>query len=222
MPLGIVSDKDFESELSNSGVGHIQTPNKEEDSEQRPSNLNHANPTDEIPDNPITTSDVLQMKSVGRLPDVNNVPQSLRKILGETVVTEGLASAKQLVSSLVPNGISQPTLSTYATGNISRGEHESKEAEDLRQYVNGRKTKISKKALNRLNLAVSLLDEQKLLGCNAETLTNVAKGMAQVVKHMEPSENKSEEKKDPVQFHFYAPQVRNENHYDVVVAKDNY
>ncbi len=194
MPLGIVSDKDFDIERNNSDV-LINDRNAEKDS-------------------PIVTSDVLIMPNVGRDKDVPNVPQSLRKVIGETAATEGLKSAMHLASSM---GISQPTTSTYARGEISPGNTN----EDLLSHINNRKTKISKKALNKLNLALNNLDETKLLGCDAKELSSVAKDMASVVNAMEPKQ--SEDKaKEPVQFHFYAPQVRNENHYETVVAKDNY
>ena len=194
MPLGIVSDTDFDKERNNSDV-LINDKNAEKDS-------------------PIVTSDVLIMPNVGRDRDVPNVPQSLRKVLGETVATEGLKSAMHLASSM---GISQPTASTYARGEVSPGTTD----EDLLSHINNRKTKISKKALNKLNLALNNLDETKLLGCDAKELSSVAKDMASVVNAMEPK-SVGETTKDPVQFHFYAPQVRNENHYETVVAKDNY
>ncbi len=195
MPLGIVSDKDFEIEKQNSEVNH-------------PSKITN------VEDKPIVTSDVIIMPSVGRDNGVPNVPQSLRKILGETVATEGLKSAMQLADGL---GISQPTLSTYARGEVSPGVTNT----DLTAHINNRKTKISKRALNKLNMALNHIDEQKLLGCDAKELSSVAKDMAHVVNAMSPKDSESA-KTEPVQFHFYAPQVRNENHYETVVAKDNY
>lgn len=212
MALGIVSNEDFESEVNNSSVdygnnsidyGNTNIPNKSESD------------SDSDKSSPVVTSDVIIQKNPGRHPEVSNIPQSLRKILGETTAVEGLARGKELANAL--GVISQPTLSTYARGEVSRGVVN----EDMTNYLNGRKTKISKRALNKLNLAISLIDETKLIGCEAKELSSVAKDMAIVAKQMEPSEKK-EEQKDPVQFHFYAPQIRNENHYEVVNAKDAY
>lgn len=214
MPLGIVSDSDFESEINNSGVDIINsTVNKNEvTSEPRTSN-----PSSELiqEENPIITSDVLTMKRVGRHNDVNNVPMSLRKVLSEEHAVNGFQNAKKLADSL--GGLSQPTLSTYGRGQVSNGQSN----DDMLNYLNGRKTKISKRALNKLNLALSLIDEDKMLGCDVKELSSVAKDMAIVAKQMEPSV-KEDEKKDPVQFHFYSPTIKQENHYDTVVAKDNY
>jgi len=215
MPLGIVSDKDFEKEILNNGVDVIKN-------NTIPKEPRASLPTLEIPsnpevqeDNPIITSDVLTMKRVGRHNDVDNVPMSLRKVLGEEHAIHGLKSAQSLANSL--GGLSQPTLSTYGRGQVSNGQSN----DEMLTYINSRKTKISKRALNKLNLALSLIDDQKLMPLKATELSTVAKDMAIVAKQMEPSV-KEDEKKDPVQFIMYAPQIRNENNYEVVQAKDNY
>ena len=197
MPLGIVSDKEFDSERINSDVSH--TIERNEDTEKS---------------TPVVTSDVLTLPSVGRDRDVPNVPQSLRKMIGEEVATNGLKSAMKFASSL---GISQPTASTYARGEVSPGTTNP----DLLQHINNRKTKISKKALNKLSMALNHLDDSKLLGCDAKELSSVAKDMAAVVNSMSPKEAESVNPQN-AQFHFYAPQIRNEKHYETVVAKDNY
>lgn len=221
MGLGIISDRDFESEIQNSSVDYqsnINSDNQFNPDSNSDTDTNSDTNTDKT--SPATIPTIQPILNPGRHTDVNNVPQSLRKILGEEVATNGLRSAMHLAESLGGHGISQPTLSTYGRGEISPN-HKSDKSNELFEYVNGRKTKITKRALNKLNLAMSLIDEEKLLGCDANELTNVAKGMAQVVKHMEPDKSDNE-KKDPVQFHFYAPQIRNEQHYEVVRAKDNY
>lgn len=219
MPLGIVSDEDFNKELENNSVDYSNS-NNSSNSKSEPRTFNNTDnlPTDnDIVSGEIVTSDVLQMKSRGRIPEVPNVPQSLRKILGEEHAINGLKSAQHLADSLIPRGLSQPTLSTYGRGQVSNGVPN----DDMLNHINGRKIKISKRALNKLNMAVSMIDEQKLLGCDAKELSSVAKDMAIVAKQMEPSVS-DDRKSEPVQFHFYAPQIKNEHHYETVVAKDNY
>lgn len=203
MPLGIVSDSDFESEINNSSTERV---------------VENTIPME--PCAPELTGDVLEMPTPGRHNDVTNIPQSLRKILGEEVAVNGLSSAMKLAESLGGHGISQPTLSTYGRGEISPNKKSSQQ-EDLLNHISSRKTKISKKALNKINLAMSLMDEQKLLGCDAKELSAIAKDMASVAKSMEPKE-REDGKAEPVQFHFYAPQLKQENHYETVTAKDNY
>ena len=219
MPLGIMSNKEFESERLNSDNSYINEHTKQDIIEQN--NITPRAP-EQAPQNPdpIITSDILTIKSAGRHNDVNNIPQSLRKILGEEVAINGLASAKLLAESL--GGISQPTLNTYARGEISPGQN-SNESNELLAYVNQRKTKITKKALNKINLAMTLIDEDKLSECNALQLSQVAQSMSNVVRNMEPTRQNTDDKKDNnVQFHFYAPQIKNEQHYEVVTAKDNF
>ena len=205
MPLGIVNDQEFEQEINNSSV--------DSNNYDKP---RASNPTTVITSDSLPEIEILP--SVGRTPEVSNVPQSLRKILGEEVAVNGLRSARQLADSL--GGISQPTLSTYGRGEVSpNGKND--QDNDLTNYINGRKGKITKKALHKINLALSLMDETKLMGCDAKELSSVAKDMSVVVKQMEPTV-KEEEKKDPVQFHFYSPVIKQENHYETVTAKDNY
>ena len=193
MPLGIVNNQDFEKELTNSNPDYVQPR----------------------PPKPTIEAEIKELPTVGRTPEVPNVPQSLRKILGETHATEGLQAAKQLASSI--RGISQPTLSAYGNGKVSPG----KVNDDLINYLNERKTKISKRALNKINMALTLMDEEKMSEADAKELSSIAKDMSIVVKQMEPTE-RDDKKSEPVQFHFYAPQVKQENHYETVVAKDNY
>jgi len=199
MPLGIVSPEEFEKEKNNSLVDITS---------RKP------NPEDSDITMPIVTSDVLQSPGVGRDLGVPNVPQSLRKILGEATAVEGLRSAMELAKGF---GISQPTASTYARGEVSPGTKN----QDLLHHINSKKTKISKRALGKLNMALNHIDDTKLQSCDAVELSNIAKNMAAVSNQMTP-DNGDGVKPDPVQFHFYAPQVRQENHYETVTAKDNY
>ena len=213
MPLGIVSDEDFEIERSNSDASHVNDSFNESTNQSEPRASNSMG--DDSIDGQVITSEILTMHEHGRHKGDLNVPDSLRKIIGETASIEGYSAGKQLASSL---GISPSQVSAYSKGNNSSVGYAN---DDVINHLNGRKTKITKKALNKLSLAISLIDDEKLMGLKARDLSGVAKDMAQVVKHMEP-EKREDEKSEPVQFIMYAPQIRNENHYDTVVAKDNY
>lgn len=204
MPLGIVSDKDFFNEI-------------EEDSDIKPrtSNIDIENAT---PSTAIV-GEVLDFPTVGRHSDIPDIPISLKKILAETHAIEGLSRAQELANSF--GGLSQPTLSTLGSGNTSRGTHKSRAGNSLVEHLNNRKTKISNRALNKINLALAHMTEDKFEDLEMRELATIAKDMSVVAKQMEPTKI-DEGHKDPVQFHFYSPQVRTENHYDVVVAKDNY
>jgi hypothetical protein len=204
MPLGIVSNRDFELERNNS------------DPEIRQHNNNNIPRTSH---EPVITGEVINNPTVGRTPEVPDIPISLKKIIGETHAIEGFQRAKELADSF--GGLSQPTLSTLGNGSTSRGTHKSRAGNELVEHINNRKTKISNKALNKINLALANMNEDKFAEADLKELSAVAKDMAVVVGQMAPKE-KDDAKVEPVQFHFYAPTVRNEQHYEVIVAKDNY
>lgn len=213
MPLGIISDEEFNKEIENSGQSNHNEKKIDFDNSTNTGLDYHDTNQPRTPETMI-----VEMPGVGRHPEVGNVPQSLRKLLGEEVAINGLKSAMHLANSV--GGLSQPTLSSYGSGNISRN-NPSSDGDDLTNYLNNRKSKITKKALNKLTLVMSMIDEEKLLGCDAKELSTIAKDMATVSKQMEPTV-KEAEKKEPVQFIMYAPQIKNEQHYETIAAKDNF
>ena len=243
MPLGIVSNRDFELERMNSDAtvlsevnGHTidfesddtkpeEDDKKSDDAEDiECSNVSRrapVTPFDDVKIPEIVTSDMIRNPmGAGRMKDVSNVPQSLRKIIAEESVTNGNKSAKSLINGLGVT-LSDATISTYKSGNVSPSNGVSIKDTDLLEYINQRKGKLGKKALNKLNLALLHLDEAKMSGLDAKELSGVAKDMAIIVDKMQPTK-RDEEKVAPVQFVIMAPQINNESHYQVVKAKDNY
>lgn len=242
MPLGIVSNRDFELERANSDSTHEvhngQTIDFDESVNDESTDVTKDDSKDEvdlecknkesiksnetsaalIPE--IVTSDMIPGKRVGRHESVTNVPQSLRKIIAEESIEHGNKSAKNLLSNLGVT-LSDPTISTYKSGNISPSNGASVSDNDLLEYINTRKSKLGKKALNKLSLALTHIDEAKLSGLEARDLSAVAKDMAIIVDKMQPTK-RDEEKVAPVQFVIMAPQINNESHYQTVTAKDNY
>jgi len=208
MPLGQVSNEDFESEVKNSSNQRLERP------------VSNVNVPDMAPvvEGEVVTSDVLIKKHHphGRNEGDVNVPQSLRKLIGDTANMEGRQSALHLANEF---GISSSSASSYTNPNNSALSESNKV--DISSFLTNRKNKISKRAINKLNLAISMINEDKLKESSARDLSTIAKDMAQVVKHMEPDKEQTSEV-SPVQFVMFAPQVRNENHYEVVTAKDNY
>lgn len=212
MPLGIISDKEFESELldMNDSIDNVE-----------PLNEPTAVESELIIDsnNIITSADIVQSKGYqnsGRRKNDVEVPESLRKIIGETAIMEGNKSALKLASSL---GISSSSTNSYKNGKTSPNNNH--KDNDLIEYLNERKNKVAKKAMNKLNMALSNLDEPKMQGLEARELSGVAKDMAIIVKQMEPTV-KSDAVVNPVSFQFVSIVQNSENQYQRVVAKDNY
>src|SRR5665213_3048163 len=120
MPLGIISDSDFECELNDSLV-------KE----------NQSNPID---------GKIIDLPTPGRGEGSLEVPESLRKIIGETSQIDGRPQAIDLASRF---GISPSSVSAYANGSTSTKSYDSPN-KDIRDHINKAKERISKKARIRL------------------------------------------------------------------------
>ena len=239
MPLGIVSNSDFELEQLNSDdsfeqVNPISSVNGTKiDWDESTTNLEKSDnqiineTTEVIESSPraslvpeIVTSDMINPKRAGRHESIGNVPQSLRKIIAEESIEHGNKSAKSLVNSLGMN-LSDATISTYKSGNVSPANGVSAKDNDLLEYINHRKTNLGKKALNKMSLALNGLTKDKMEPLEPKELASIAKDMSIIVDKMQPTK-RDEEKFVPVQFVMMAPVINNENHYDVVKAKDNY
>ncbi len=162
---------------------------------------------------------VVDLPKPGRKEGDVNVPNSLRKIIGETSETEGRKSALEFAQSL---GISPSSVSAYANGAKSTATYDTKDA-DIHNHIQGRKSVIAGKALTRLTRAMGALTTDKIKGANAKDISSIAKDMAQVVKLMEPEQlvDPNATKNQP-QFLVYAPTIVNENTYETIVAKDNF
>lgn len=210
MPLGIVSDEDFQKELDNSATKTVVVV-------PPPSSNHDMEPSKDDEVGPIITSDaIIKRFGQGRhLGDVN-VPHSLRKVIGEQSSIEGRQAGLELANSF---GISPASVSAYQSPENSSQLSESNK-ENITEFLIGRKQKLSKRALNKLNMAMVHITDDKLKDLKATDLSSVAKNMAEVARKMEPEVK--DERKDPVQFVIFAPQVNNEANYQTVVAKDNY
>src|SRR5678810_1013449 len=115
MPLGVVSDDEFESELKNSRV--------ELDKSGVPVIGIVDNGTEEIP--PVVNGVVEEQKS-GRGLGTTEVPDSLRKIIAQTNLESGRAAAISLASSF---GISESSVSAYLNGSTSTATYNNKDKE---------------------------------------------------------------------------------------------
>jgi len=212
MPLGNVSNEDFEAEVNNS-AGQPLIPTRLIKDAEFPLN-------ESVPQEPeIVTSDVIiKRMGAGRQVGDVNVPQSVRTLLADTTVFEGRREGNQLADVF---GVSHGSVGVYATPNSKLAENLSPDIrQDINSFLTGKKEKISKKAIARLSMAMNHITEEKLQDLGAVALGTVAKDMAAVVKSMEPKEESKQD--NNVQFLMYAPQVKNENHYQTVTAKDNY
>lgn len=190
MAMGIVSGKEFDSEFTK-----LNSEKKREES-------NSSSP------NQVEIIDMNRGR--GSNPEV---PNSLRKIIGETSVTDGRQEALDLARNF---GISPSSVSAYSNGATSTASYnEQPNVSD----INKAKERVSKRARNKLMMALSHITEEKLEGSKARDLAGVAKDMSAVIRNMEPEQNKVNESNGPT-FVFYSPQTRKEDVFDVVYAKE--
>lgn len=143
-----------------------------------------------------------------------NVPDSVRKVIGETAVSDGRQEAVQLAKNF---GISPASASAYAHGATSTASYDEQPNKSI---INSAKERIARSARSKLRQALSALTPDKLQDTKAVDLSTIAKNMAGVVKQMEPESKGPGEGQSNTQFIIYAPQFRKEEHFDVVYAKE--
>jgi hypothetical protein len=196
MPMGIVSDDEFEAELKNSSV-----------------DTNHQDNTQVI------TGEVVDSPAKGRGNGNVAVPDSLRKIIGETSELEGRQSAIAFAQSL---GLSASSVSAYSAGATSTATYD-KPSPTISKHISERKSSVANKAISNLRKSLSILTPEKIQTGTAREVAAIAKDMAAIVKMMEPEDNgNGNESVRAPQFVVYAPQFKNENHFETIVAKDDF
>ena len=185
MPMGIVSDSDFDSEIS-----RVSVPP------------------------PATKTPVKVPEVVERGP---NVPDSLRRIIGDEAASNGREAAVELARQF---GISPSSASAYAVGATSTATYDERPNQDVIKSARGR---IIKKAGAKMRMALNAITADKLEGTKARDLAGIAKDMSAIVRNMEdsdPNKNRTDPNAPKATFLVYAPTVREENHYQTVIAKD--
>ena len=182
MALGIVSDDEFESEISSLTV----------------------------PAQPKVS--IVDMEK-GRGKDNVEVPDSLRKIIGEESAINGRESALDMANRF---GVSPSSVSAYKNGSTSTS---SMDEQPNREFINGARNRVAKKARNRLVMALNSLTQEKIENSRAKDIAGIAKDMSAVIKTMEPEVARFGGGSGPT-FVFYSPQVRSEKVFDVVHVKE--
>lgn len=188
MPLGIVSESEFLKEMV-----EIQKPSSETipPKEEPPSEHEH-----------------------GRNEGDNNVPESLRKIIGEEAVINGRTSAVGLAGLF---GISPSSVSAYAKGATSTTTYDTPKA-GIVKHLNKARRRAIKRASTTLNQALSAITQEKLDYTDARDLSGIAKDMSVVIKNLEPQQVPPDDPtvKQPPQFIIFAPQFRREESFEVI------
>jgi len=141
------------------------------------------------------------------------VPDSLRKVIGEESAINGRSSALELADRF---GVSPSSVSAYSNGSRSTASYENQP--DL-SHITAAKLKIAKKARNRLVLALNSLTQEKIEAAKVKDISGVAKDMSAIIRNMEPERPTNNGAGGPT-FIFYSPQMRTEKVFDIVQVKE--
>src|SRR5438876_2937938 len=152
--LGIVSDKDFELELNRS--------NKTSRVNSIPSISSNTTCPEGAGENIHLTEDIkrdeseeslcgkiVEINKPGRRPGDNNVPDSLRKIIGATAIESGREAALNIANQF---GISKQSVSAYSHGSTSTTSY-NEPSPTLSNHVNNARERVIKKARGKLILS---------------------------------------------------------------------
>lgn len=190
MPMGIVSDAEFDIERNN-----VASRKREESN----------SPSATIKD----------MPTPGRNQGDINVPDSLRKVIGETAISDGPASARALAQAM---GISPSSASAYGVGATSTASYADR---PNLPHLNKVRLRIQSKASRKLREALDELSPDKLREAKAGEIASVARAMAAIVKDMEPETPQSDStKQGGPTFVFMAPPIVKEEVFDVKYVRE--
>lgn len=195
MALGLSSDADFDLELARLSGKRVSSP---------PS--------------PSPSPQVVDIEKPGRKEGDVNVPDSLRKIIGETAVIDGRQAALQVARDF---GVSPSSVSAYAKGATSTTSYNQPKS-DIISHINKSRQRAIKKASKTLNQALGAITQDKLDYADASDLSGIAKDMSVIIKNLEPASNHGTELdgvKTP-QFVIYAPQFKTEQSFEVITVNE--
>lgn len=201
MPVGLVSDDEFNAELVRIGT-KIPVPT----THVLPSALEVLEPLE---------GTIEQVPSRGRSRGDNNVPSSLRAIIAETHLMDGRQAALELAGEL---GISPSSVSAYANGATSTSSYD-KPKESIVSAVNKARQRATKKAAKTMNAALSAITQAKLDYTDADKLSGIAKDMSVIIKNLEPKSVEPTGTATP-QFTIYAPQFRDERSFEFIQVSE--
>jgi predicted transcriptional regulator len=194
MPIGVVSDDEFEKELSSLSNQNV------------------------VPSTSPIIGEVVDTPSKGRASGDMNVPDSLRQIIGEEAVINGRKSALGLAGMF---GISPSSVSAYANGATSTKSYDTA-SPSISSHISKSRERAIKRASKVLSSSLNAITQDKLDYTDAKDLSAIAKDMSVVIKNLEPEKVLPTNDGQPTtQFIVYAPQFRREESFEVINVTDS-
>ena len=193
MAIGVVSDDDFAKELESlSGTPKVVPSTRPSDS------------CDEVI--------IVEKPSKGRSDGDNNVPDSLRQIIGEEAVVNGRQAALGLAGMF---GISASSVSAYTNGATSTKSYD-QPSSSITNHISRSRERAIKRAGRVLGKSLSAITQDKLDYTDAKDLSAIAKDMSVIIKNLEPEKVIQSDDGVKSQFVIYAPQFRDERSFDTI------
>lgn len=206
MPMGIVSDSDFDAELKKLGIIH---------EDRRTSVPNTGNNNLGVHDTPVDANIPATVVDIKRgRGDANNVPDIVREIVAKSAIN-GEGTGAEIAEAF---GVSPSSVSAYKVGATSTTTYHRPDDELLSTVIGHRKN-ISRGARDTLLAALDSLTPEKLLNEKARDLAIIAKNMSGIIVDMEPPLPPIQNQQN-VQFVFMAPRVRSEDSYQIREVND--
>jgi predicted transcriptional regulator len=160
---------------------------------------------------------IVEKPTPGRNEGDVNVPDSLRKIIGEEAVINGRQSALALANMF---GVSDSSVSAYAKGATSTSTID-KPKSSILSHINKSRERSIKRASKKMNEALDAITPDKLADVKARDLAAIARDMSVVIKNLEPEKSSGEgEEKNTPQFVIFAPQFRDERTFETMVVNE--
>lgn len=191
MPMGIVSDSEFDLEIQKNG--------SREKSNSVPETIE---------------AEIIDIQKPGRKEGDVNVPNGLRNLIADSAITDGRPDAIKLAQMF---GISPSSVSAYSDGAKSTATYNDRPNKPI---VDEARERIIRRARNKLSLALKSLTEDKLEKASARDVAGVAKDMSVVIKNIEPDKEDNSEKSGGPTFVIYSPQFRDERSFEIIHVKE--
>ena len=200
MAIGIVTDEDFQRELDKHTPSSKRVPSI-------------PSPVVDV----VHTPEIVSIPTRGRSDGDVNVPDSLRKLIGEEALLNGRPAAIALAASF---GISASSVSAYTKGATSTSSYNQPKP-SIVGHINKSRTRAIGRAQKTLNGSLAAITQDKLDYSDARDLSAIAKDMSVVIKNLEPPQVPH----DPTaqvqpQFTIYAPQFRDERSFEIITVNE--
>jgi hypothetical protein len=159
---------------------------------------------------------IIDKPSKGRKEGDVNVPEGLRKLIGETAAIDGRQSGIDLAKRF---NISASSVSAYANGATSTTSYNEPKAA-IKSHIIKSKERAVKRASVTLNQALSAITQEKLDYADPKDLAGIAKDMTVIIKNLEPPNTVESGQGNQPQFTIYAPTFRDERSFEVITVQE--